>query len=149
MHHCRLIFLLYVGATSSSSSIASPKVCKLLVPYMSYGSISTNESPIKDPASRNPSRSRSYKPTRIKVEDKLGFFLYMINHNASFEDLQVFFGHSNDTIHRVIKHFFNIVIPALSMQFLKLPTIEVHPKIHGNNKFYPYIKAISFLVLMC
>jgi hypothetical protein len=87
--------------------------------------------------------------TRIKVEDKLGFFLYMINHNASFEDLQVFFGHSNDTIHRVIKHFFNIVIPALSMQFLKLPTIEVHPKIHGNNKFYPYIKAISFLVLMC
>ena len=35
--------------------------------------------------------------TRIKVEEKLGFFLYMLSHHASYEDLQVFFGHNNDT----------------------------------------------------
>lgn len=80
------------------------------------------------------------KDTRIKVEEKLGFFLYMISHNATFEDLQVFFGHSNDTFHRVIKHFFDIVIPGLSMRFLKPPSNQVHPKIHGDNRFYPYFK---------
>jgi hypothetical protein len=76
------------------------------------------------------------KDTRIKVEEKLGFFLYMISHNATFEDLQVFFGHRNDTFHRVIKHFFNIVILGLSMWFLKPPSNQVHPKIHGDNRFY-------------
>jgi hypothetical protein len=89
------------------------------------------------------------KDTRIKVEEKLDFFLYMISHNASFEDLQVFFGHRIDTCHRVIKYFFDIVIPALSMQFLKPPSNQVHPKIHTDNRFYPYFKVISFLTLMC
>jgi hypothetical protein len=84
------------------------------------------------------------KDTRIKVEEKLGFFLYMISHNATFEDLQVFFGHNNDTFHRVIKHFFDIVIPGLSMRFLKPPSNQVHPKIHGDNRFYPYFKVTSF-----
>ena len=51
--------------------------------------------------------------TRIKVEEKLGFFLYMLSHNASYEDLQVFFGHSNDTFHHHINHFFKKVIPKL------------------------------------
>lgn len=80
------------------------------------------------------------KDTRIKVEEKLGFFLYMISHNASFEYLQVFFGHSNDTFHRVIKHFFDIVIPALSMRFLKPPSNQVHAKVREDNRFYPYFK---------
>jgi hypothetical protein len=89
------------------------------------------------------------KDTRIKVEEKLCYFLYMISHNASFEDLQVFFGYSNDIFHHVIKHFFDIVISTLSMQFLKPPSNQVHPKIHGDNRFYPYFKVTSFLTLMC
>uniref|UniRef100_A0A0E0LU83 DUF8040 domain-containing protein n=1 Tax=Oryza punctata TaxID=4537 RepID=A0A0E0LU83_ORYPU len=59
--------------------------------------------------------------TRIKVEEKLAFFLYMLSHNASFEDLQEKFGHSGDSFHRHIKHFFNSVVPSLSKRFMKPP----------------------------
>jgi hypothetical protein len=58
--------------------------------------------------------TRLVRDTRIKVEEKLGFFLYMRSHNASYEDLQLTFGHSNDTFQHHMKHFFNKAIPTLS-----------------------------------
>ena len=79
--------------------------------------------------------------TRITVEEKLGFFLYMLSHNASYEDLQVFFGHSNDTFHHHINHFFKVVIPALSRRYLQAPDPnQVHKKIQDNPRFYPFFK---------
>ncbi|TVU11766.1 hypothetical protein EJB05_45368, partial [Eragrostis curvula] len=79
--------------------------------------------------------------TRIKVEEKLGFFLYMLSRNASYEDLQVTFGHSNDTFHHHINHFFNKVIPELAHRFLRAPDPDqVHPKIQDNPRYYPFFK---------
>jgi hypothetical protein len=90
-------------------------------------------------------KERLVRDTRIKVEEKLGFFLYMISHNASFEDLQEEFGHSGDTFHHHIKHFFDIVVPSLAKRFLKPPSpIQVHPKIERNPRFYPYFKVMAF-----
>uniref|UniRef100_A0ACD6A199 Uncharacterized protein n=1 Tax=Avena sativa TaxID=4498 RepID=A0ACD6A199_AVESA len=88
-------------------------------------------------------REKLVRDTRIKVEEKLAFFLYMLSHNASYGDLQVFFGHSNATFHHQIRRFFDIVVPALNLRFLRPPSNQVHPKIYGNNRFYPYFKVIS------
>uniref|UniRef100_A0ACD5WWU0 Uncharacterized protein n=1 Tax=Avena sativa TaxID=4498 RepID=A0ACD5WWU0_AVESA len=88
-------------------------------------------------------REKLVRDTRIKFEEKLAFFLYMLSHNASYGDLRVFFGHSNDTFHHQMRRFFDIVVPALNLRFLRPPSNQVHPKIHGNNRFYPYFKVIS------
>lgn len=39
------------------------------------------------------------KDTRIKVEEKLTFLLYMLSHNASYEDLHLEFEHNGWTFH--------------------------------------------------
>uniref|UniRef100_A0ACD5Y4M9 Uncharacterized protein n=1 Tax=Avena sativa TaxID=4498 RepID=A0ACD5Y4M9_AVESA len=67
--------------------------------------------------------------SRLKVEEKLAFFLYMISHNASFEDLQLEFEHSGYTFHKYILEFFDI-IPILATRFVSPWYIdEPHPKI--------------------
>jgi hypothetical protein len=79
--------------------------------------------------------------TRITVEEKLAFFLYMLSRNASYQDLQVYFGHSNDTFHHHINHFFKKVIPVLSHRFIQPPDPnQVHQKIQDNPRFYPFFK---------
>ena len=79
--------------------------------------------------------------SRVKVEEKLAFFLYMLSHNSSYEDLQITFHHSNDTFHRHINYFFKKVIPILSRSFLKSPDPSlVHPKIYGNPRFFPFFR---------
>ena len=86
--------------------------------------------------------------TRIEVEEKLAFFLYMLSHNASYEDLQGQFGHSNDSYHRHMKHFFDQVVPTLSNRFLKLPSPnQVHYKIQSDSRFYPYFKVLTLKLL--
>lgn len=75
------------------------------------------------------------------MEEKLGIFLYMLSHNASYEDLQVFFGHNNYTFHHHINLFFKKVIPKLARHFLQPPDPnQVHPKIQDNPRFYPFFK---------
>lgn len=78
--------------------------------------------------------------TRIKVEEKLAFFLYMISHNASYEDLQLKFKHSGWSFSKYIKQFFDI-IPVLTRRFVRPRIIdEPHPKITMDTRFFPYFQ---------
>jgi hypothetical protein len=87
-------------------------------------------------------REKLLKDKRIKVEEKLAFFLYMLSRNASFEALQLEFQHSNRTFHKCIREFFNI-IPVLSRRFLKPPIIDhPHPRIANDDRFFPYFEVL-------
>ncbi|CAM0907444.1 unnamed protein product [Alopecurus aequalis] len=78
--------------------------------------------------------------SRLKVEEKLAFFLFMLSHNASFQDLQLEFQHSNWTFHEYIKEFFDI-IPILATRFVRPRSIdEPHPKFAMDDRFFPYFK---------
>jgi hypothetical protein len=81
----------------------------------------------------------------IKVEEKLAFFLYMLSHNASYEDLQLAFQHSASTFHDYINEFFDI-IPVLATRFVRPRYIdEPHPKIAMDGRFFPYFEVQPFL----
>jgi hypothetical protein len=77
----------------------------------------------------------------VRVEEQLGMFMFMLSHNARYEDLQYEFKHSGETIHRHIKTVFDI-ISALTYPFLK-PTLaaETHCKISTDTCFFPYFKV--------
>jgi hypothetical protein len=86
-------------------------------------------------------RNKIVPDSRVHVEEKLGFFLYMLSHNSSYEDLQITVHHNNDTFHHHINHFFKKVIPTLSHHFLKAPDPNiVHPKITKNPRFFPFFR---------
>ncbi|KAK3119190.1 hypothetical protein QOZ80_9BG0715460 [Eleusine coracana subsp. coracana] len=76
----------------------------------------------------------------MRVDEQLEMFMFMLSHNASYEDLQFEFKHSGETIHRHINAVFEI-IPALTYQFLK-PTLtaEPHFKITTDSRFFPYFE---------
>uniref|UniRef100_K4A2C5 DUF8040 domain-containing protein n=1 Tax=Setaria italica TaxID=4555 RepID=K4A2C5_SETIT len=89
-------------------------------------------------------RKRLIVDTRITVEEKLGFFLYMLSRNASYEDLAVTFGHSNDTFHYHINHFFKKYIDSGYRSDNGWNTEgwnKIVKDFHLRNKFVSYTKA--------
>ncbi|KAB8117550.1 hypothetical protein EE612_059699, partial [Oryza sativa] len=86
-------------------------------------------------------RKNLVRDTRgVRVEEKLAMFMYMLSHNASYQDMQYEFKHSGATIHLHIRAFFDIV-PTLTHRFIKPPLAnQTHSKITSNPRFYPYFK---------
>uniref|UniRef100_A0A8R7TKV1 DUF8040 domain-containing protein n=1 Tax=Triticum urartu TaxID=4572 RepID=A0A8R7TKV1_TRIUA len=78
--------------------------------------------------------------SRVAVEEQLAMFMYMISHNASNQDLQKYFQHSAETIHRKINNIFGL-IPTLAQRFIKIPnSLQPHPKIVSNTHYWPYFQ---------
>lgn len=76
---------------------------------------------------------------RIKIEEQLAIFLFIIGHNLRTRAVQELFRYSGETISR---HFNNVLnaIMAISLEFFQPPESDVPPEISQDPRFYPYFK---------
>lgn len=80
---------------------------------------------------------------RIKIEEQLAMFMFIIGHNLRTRAVQELFRYSGETISR---HFNNVLnaIRAISLDFFQPPGSDVPPEISEDPRFYPYFKVISW-----
>jgi hypothetical protein len=78
---------------------------------------------------------------RIKIEEQLAIFMFIIGHNLRTRAVQELFRYSGETISR---HFNNVLnaIMAISLDFFQPPGSNVPPEILEDPRFYPYFKVI-------
>ncbi|KAL5751196.1 hypothetical protein ACOSP7_025799 [Xanthoceras sorbifolium] len=76
---------------------------------------------------------------RIKIEEQLAIFMFIIGHNLRTRAVQELFRYSGETISR---HFNNVLnaIMTISLDFFQPPGSEVLPEIYEDSRFYPYFK---------
>jgi hypothetical protein len=74
------------------------------------------------------------------VEEQVAMFLHVIGHNERFRVIDLTFRRSVETINR----FFHKVLYAvgeLRNEMIIPPATNVHPRIHGSRRWYPYFKV--------
>lgn len=76
---------------------------------------------------------------RIKIEEQLAIFMFIIGHNLRTRAVQELFRYSGETISR---HFNNVLnaIMAISLDFFQPPGSDVPPEILEDPRFYPYFQ---------
>ncbi|KAK6921273.1 Harbinger transposase-derived nuclease domain [Dillenia turbinata] len=76
---------------------------------------------------------------RIKVEEQLAIFMFIIGHNLRTRAVQELFRYSGETISR---HFNNVLnaITTISLNFFQPPGSDVPPEIAEDPRFFPYFK---------
>uniref|UniRef100_A0A5B6YSQ4 Uncharacterized protein n=1 Tax=Davidia involucrata TaxID=16924 RepID=A0A5B6YSQ4_DAVIN len=76
---------------------------------------------------------------RIKIEEQLAIFLFIVGHNLRTRAVQELFRYSGETISR---HFNNVLnaIMAISLEFFQPPGSDIPPEIREDPRYYPYFK---------
>lgn len=76
---------------------------------------------------------------RIKIEEQLAIFMFIVGHNLRTRAVQELFRYSGETISR---HFNNVLtaIMAISLDFFQPPGSDVPPEIMEDPRFYPYFQ---------
>ena len=83
---------------------------------------------------------------RVKIEEQLVMFLFIVGHSARNRLVQERFQHSGETISR----YFNQVLYALkrlSSQFIRLPLTTTPMETLRDSRFHPYFKVIYFKIM--
>lgn len=77
---------------------------------------------------------------RIKIEEQLALFMFIIGHNLRTRAVQELFRYSGETISR---HFNNVLnaIMSMSLDFFQPPGSNVPTEIFEDSRFYPYFKV--------
>lgn len=81
--------------------------------------------------------------SRIKVEEQLAIFLFIIGHNLRTRAVQELFKYSGETISR---HFNNVLsaIISVSLDFFQPPGSQIPPEIRDDPRFYPYFMVFYY-----
>ncbi|XP_071713582.1 protein ALP1-like [Rutidosis leptorrhynchoides] len=74
---------------------------------------------------------------RIKIEEQLAIFMFIIGHNLRTRAVQDLFKYSGETISRHFNNVLNAII-AISLDFFKPPSSEIPPEIRNDPRFFPY-----------
>ena len=77
---------------------------------------------------------------RIKIEEQLAIFMFIVGHNLRTRAVQELFRYSGETISR---HFNNVLnaIMSISLDFFRPPGSDVPSEIFEDPRFYPYFKV--------
>lgn len=75
--------------------------------------------------------------SRIKIEEQLAIFMFIVGHNLRTRAVQELFKYSGETISRHFNNVLNAII-AISLDFFQSPTSEIPPEIRDDPRFYPY-----------
>lgn len=76
---------------------------------------------------------------RIKIEEQLAIFMFIIGHNLRTRAVQELFKYSGETISRHFNNVLNAVM-AISLDFFQPPGSDIPPEIGEDTRFYPYFK---------
>ncbi|XP_062118038.1 uncharacterized protein LOC133831678 [Humulus lupulus] len=76
---------------------------------------------------------------RIKIEEQLAIFMFIVGHNLRTRAVQELFRYSGETISRHFNNVLNAVM-AISLDFFQPPGSEVPSAISEDPRFYPYFK---------
>lgn len=74
------------------------------------------------------------------VEEQVAMFLHVVGHNERFRVVDLSFRRSRETISR----YFQKVLYAVGEprnELIVPPDTNVHPRIHGSRRWYPYFKV--------
>lgn len=77
--------------------------------------------------------------SRIKIEEQLAIFMFIVGHNLRTRAVQELFKYSGETISRHFNNVLNAII-TISLEFFKPPGSEIPPEIREDPRFYPYFK---------
>ncbi|XP_052180401.1 uncharacterized protein LOC127793743 [Diospyros lotus] len=76
---------------------------------------------------------------RIKIEEQLAIFMFIIGHNLRTRAVQELFRYSGETISRHFNNVLNAII-SISLDFFQGPGLDVPPEVQEDPRFYPYFK---------
>ncbi|QHN76654.1 hypothetical protein HN51_054156 [Arachis hypogaea] len=76
---------------------------------------------------------------RIKIEEQLAIFMFIIGHNLRTRAVQELFRYSGETISRHFNNVLNAIL-SISLDYFQPPGSEVPPKIFEDPRFCPYFK---------
>lgn len=79
---------------------------------------------------------------RIKIEEQLAIFLFIVGHNMRTRAVQELFRYSGETISRHFNNVLNAII-AISLEFFEPPGPEVPREIMEDPRLYPHFKVKS------